>query len=467
MEKQKILQWLDDNKEIVTETASKIWQNPELAFEEFYASKLQAEILEKEGFKVTLGLKDMPTALVAEYGSGKPIIGILGEYDALDNLSQKISGKKEAVEEGAAGHGCGHNLLGSAGVGAVVALKKAMATGNLKGTIRYYGCPAEEPTAGKVFMAKLGVFDDLDACVTWHPAHSNVVWGCEFLSANSALFHFHGISAHGGSNPHQGRSALDAIELMNVGVNYLREHVDSRCRINYSIVHGTGAPNVIPAEATSWYYIRAPKRAYLEEVYERIINCAKGAALMTGTTVDVEFLSGCYDVLPNKVIGNIITENMLALGKPNYSEDDYALAEELSKPLPNDFKEQVMRGYFIEDDVLDKAINDEPRKNDDKGKTMTGCTDVGDVSYITPLAQFTTATWPVGVPAHSWQSTASSGSGIGLNAAVYAAKVMAATAYDLMTNEELLNSAKEEFKKEVKGREYKSPLPDGLLPKRK
>ena len=467
MNKKDIINWLDGNQKIVTDTAYQIWEKAEVSFEEFFASKLQAEVLEKAGFKVTLGLQDMPTAIVAEYGSGKPIIGILGEYDALDDLSQKATSKREAIKEGDPGHGCGHALLGAAGVGAAAALKQAIDAGALKGTVRYYGCPAEEVYAGKPFMAKLGVFDDLDACVTWHAAHSNLIWDCDFLAMNAALFHFTGVSAHGTASPHQGRSALDAIELMNVSVNYLREHVDSRCRLNYSMTSGTGFPTVVPEKATSWYHIFAPTRAYLEEVYERIINCAKGAALMTGTTVEVEFLAGCYDVLPNKVISDAMRENMKAIGDIQYDKEDWKLAEEITATLTREDREAVMQTYFQGPESLDKVLRPGFVQNDDTMNMMMGSTDVGDVSYITPLAQFTAAAYATGVPPHSWQSTACTGSGIGLKAALYASKVLAATVFDLMTDAAMLESAKAEFKTTMKGNKYKCPIPDGVLPKKK
>ena len=465
MNKKDMINWLEENQHITADTAYQIWANAEVAFEEFFAAKLQADVLEKAGLKVQLGLQDMPTAIIAEYGSGKPIIGILGEYDALDNLSQKATSKREPIKEGAPGHGCGHALLGAGGVGAAVALKQAIDAGTLKGTIRYYGCPAEEVYAGKPFMAKLGVFDDLDACVTWHAAHSNLIWDNNFLAMNAALFHFKGVAAHGTASPHQGRSAIDAIEIMNIGVNYLREHVDMRCRINYSYTSDSGFPTVVPEEATSWYHIFAPSRAILEDVYARIIDCANGAALMTGTTVEVEFLAGCYDLIPNKVISDAMRENMKAIGKINYSEEDWKLAEELVATLSREDREAVMQIYFQGPESLKEVLRPDFVQNDDRANMMMGSTDVGDVSYITPLAQFTAAAYPTGVPPHSWQSTASTGSGIGLKAAVYASKVLATTVFDLMTNKDLLDAAKAEFKESIKGREYKSPLPDGVVPK--
>lgn len=458
--KKELLAWIDRNESLLTDIAYKIWETPELAFEEKTASGLLSSVLEKAGFRIRNDIKDIPTAFIAEYGSGRPIIGILGEYDALPNLSQKVSAKREPVKEGAPGQGCGHNLLGTAGAGAVLAAQKGIDEGFLKGTIRYYGCPAEETLAGKVFLAREGVFNDLDVCLTWHPASMNVVWGCSFLAMNSVAFKFKGIPAHAAAAPHLGRSALDGVELMNVGANYLREHIFEKARLHYTITNGGGAPNIVPEEASVWYYIRAPKREQVEEIFERLLKIAQGAALMTETEVEWKVLAGCYDVLPNETIGDLITNNMQEVGPPRYSEDDKKLAGELAATFPAGQKEKVMVSYFAPPEIMKMTLHEGIIKNQDRDEVMAGSTDVGDVSRLVPLAQFTASTWPVGTAAHSWQATAASGSGIGFKAMLFAAKTLAGCLYDLLLSggTPIIDKAKEEFVGRMGGFKYKSPL---------
>ncbi|MDR3588480.1 MAG: amidohydrolase [Negativicutes bacterium] len=465
MNKNEVLAWLDANAERLQDVARNIWENPELPFAESNAAGLQSEVLRKAGFSIRSDLKDLPTAFVAEYGSGRPILGILGEYDALAKLSQKVSGKCEPLHIGAPGHGCGHNLLGTAGMGAALAMQQAISSGAVKGTIRYYGCPAEEALAGKVFMAREGVFDDLDACLTWHPASMNVVWGCKFLALNSVEFRFSGVSAHAAAAPHMGRSALDAVELMNVGANYLREHVPEQARIHYTITNGGGAPNIVPAEASVWYYIRAPKRNMVEEIFGRLIKIAQGAALMTETGVEWTVLAGCYDVLPNTVLGGLLHKNMIEVGGPRFSEADRSFARELAKSFGPLHKENVMKAYFAPPEVVAMDLHETVAAIDDRSQIMAGSSDVGDVSWLVPLAQFTAATWPVGTAAHSWQATAASGSGIGAKAMQFAAKVLAATLFDLFCDSgEVLAKAKTEFVSQAGAAPYKTPLPDDAKP---
>lgn len=456
MNKTDLFNLIDNNEKKLKEIASEIWNNPELAFKEFKASKLQKEYLRDLGFKI-IDVPNMPTAFIAEYGNEKPVVAIMGEYDALPGLSQRISDVKESMEGSTSGHGCGHNLIGTAGVGAVVALKEAMEKENLKGTIRYYGCPAEETLAGKVLMAKEGVFDDIDSCVSWHPASMNVVWGCSFLAMNSMKFRFKGIPAHAAAAPQAGRSALDAVELMNVGANYLREHVIEKARIHYVITNGGMAPNIVPEDAEVWYFVRAPKRADVKEISDRLYKIAQGAELMTETKMEYELLAGCYDVLPNGILGKLLHDNMEETGGPKFTKEDYELASKLSEHSTREEKRKIMATYFAPDEVLDKVLCSDVIKVDDKGKVLAGSTDVGDVSYIAPFAQITAATWPIGTAAHTWIATSSSGSGIGLNAMLFAAKTMAGTIYDLLTNNDLIESAKAEFQKTLGDYKYISP----------
>lgn len=459
MSKTILFDMIDKNEETLKDMAINIWKHPEGAFNEVNSSKLQRNLLKEQGFKI-IDVPNNETAFIAEFGQGSPVIGVLGEYDALPGMSQKISSKKEP-EEGECssfGHGCGHNLLGTAGVGAVIALKGAMINENLKGTIRYYGCPAEETLAGKVLMAKERVFDDLDSCISWHPASMNVVWGCSFLALNSMKFKFHGIPAHAAAAPQAGRSALDGVELMNVGANYLREHVIEKARIHYVITNGGMAPNVVPDEAEVWYFVRAPKRIDVKEISDRLYKIAQGAALMTETNFEYNLLAGCHDVITNDVLGNLMHKNMVEVGSPKFTDDDFKFAKELSALSSKEEKKKIMSTYFAPDFVIDKVLCDEIITIDDKKMIMAGSVDAGDVSYIAPFAQITAATWPVGTAAHTWIATASSGSGIGMNAMMFAAKTMAGTVYDLLNDNNLIESAKQEFKKSLGEYKYTSPF---------
>ncbi|MEM0296542.1 MAG: amidohydrolase [Zestosphaera sp.] len=276
--KEEVWRYIEENAEGFVEIARKIWENPELGLQERFASDLQTRVLEENGFRIKRDIGGMPTAFIAEYGSGRPIIGVLGEYDALPGLSQKAKAQREPVREGAPGHGCGHNLLGTAGVAAAIAVKKLMEEGKISGTLRYYGCPAEETLVGKVYMAREGVYNDLDAVITWHPMLLNAAWTSSSLAMISVRFEFKGIPAHAAASPEMGRSALDAAELMNVGANYLREHVPEKVRIHYSILYGGKEPNIVPDKAVVWYYIRAPDPVLVEEVFERMKKIAQGAA---------------------------------------------------------------------------------------------------------------------------------------------------------------------------------------------
>ncbi len=456
MDKKALFDLIDRNEKTLKEMATAIWQFAEGPFKETASSKLQKEYLAGQGFRIR-EVPGVETAFIAEYGEGKPVLGILGEYDALPGMSQKVSAARESLDDQSYGHGCGHNLLGTSGVGAVAALKEIMAAEGLPGTIRYYGCPAEEILAGKVVMAKEKVFDDADACISWHPASMNVVWGCSFLAMNSMKFRFKGIPAHAAAAPQAGRSALDAVELMNVGANYLREHVSEKARIHYVITNGGMAPNIVPEDAEVWYYVRAPKRAEVREISERLFKIAEGAALMTETTMKHELVAGCYDVVSNDTLGKLMHANMVEAGPPKYTEEDFEFGKKLSALSTREDKKKVMSTYFAPDHVLDKILCDEIIEVNDKGAVLAGSVDSGDVSYIAPFAQVTAATWPVGTAAHTWVATAASGSGIGLNAMIFAAKTMAGTVYDLLKDHALVAAAQDEFKKSLNGFKYISP----------
>jgi len=461
-----VLAYLEAGKDKLTELAKEMWKHPELGVEEFQASKLIADALEQAGFSVSMGVGQMPTAFVASWGEGKPIIGILGEYDALPGLSQKLSATRESIEEGGPGHGCGHNLLGVASLGAVLAVKEAMEKAKIKGTIRYYGCPAEETLVGKVFMARAGIFDDLDAAITWHPGYVNSVWASSTTAMNSFKVNFHGIAAHAGGSPEAGRSALDGVQLMDVGVNYMREHIIQDARVHCVITEGGKAPNVVPPYAQVWYYVRAPNREQVDQIYSWMLDIAKGAALMTGTTHDVDFLTGCYNTLPNDVIGDVLQEKLKKVGPPRFTEKEKALARQLQETFPPGAIEKSLKRFGMTREEIGDPLCEAITEPHGKGEVMGGSTDVGDVSYITPTAQITTCCQALGTPGHSWQNVVTSGSSIGVKGMMLAAKAMALAALDLETKPDVLKAARDEFEERTGGKEYATPLPEGAVPRR-
>ena len=329
-----ILAHIVDNNEELSYIAKDIWDHPQVALQEEYASKLLAQKLENDGFSISWGAGGMPTAFIAEWGEGRPVIGILGEYDALPGLSQQLASEKTPIEAGGPGHGCGHNLFGTACMGSVMALKAAMEPGGIKGKIRFYGCPAEETLVGKTFMARDGVFDDLDAAISWHPGDTNITSNGSSLAMNSFKVNFYGVAAHAGGSPWLGRSALDGVMLMDAGVNYMREHVPPESRIHSVVTSGGQAPNVVPAFAQVWYFVRAPQREQVEEMYRWMQDIAKGAALMSGTTHEIEFITGCYDILPNKVLSNLLYDKMAEVDDMVFTEQERQFARELQATFP-------------------------------------------------------------------------------------------------------------------------------------
>jgi len=458
------LAWVEDKSRELTRLSDRIWELAEVGLQETGSARAQQEFLRAEGFEIEGGVAGMPTAFVASWGSGKPVIGFLGEYDALPGLSQKPLPVKEPLKEGAPGHGCGHNLLGVASLAGAAALKREMEAGGIPGTVRYYGCPAEETLVGKVFMVKAGLFDDVDAAITWHPGGLNSVWNNSSNAMNSVKFTFHGRTAHAAGDPHHGRSALDAVELMNIGANYLREHVIEKARLHYVITDGGGEPNVVPARAQVWYYVRAPERHQVDEIHGRLLDIAKGAALMTGTTHDVTFLVGCYNYLPSKSINALVQKYMEQIGPPKFDEAELEFARKMNESFEPGQKLAGLKAAKVPPEVYDQLVNDTivPPKNEDQ--PMAGSTDVGDVSWVTPTGQFGTATGVIGQPGHSWQVTACSGMSIGHKGMLYAAKIMAMTGLELMTNPEELNKVRTEFQEATKDSPYKSPIPEGVGP---
>lgn len=457
-----ILEWIDANQQAFIDLALEIWNKPEIGYQEHEAVKLQMEFLKKHGFEVSS--KDgLPTAFVAEWknGSGGPVMGLLGEYDALGGLSQKVCGKLDPVQQGAPGHGCGHNLLGAGCMLSACALKEAMKAANLPGVIRYYGCPAEELLTGKGAMAKLGYFDGTDLSVTWHPGDFSYVTGASMTAVFSVKFKFKGRSSHAAVSPEAGRSALDAVELMNVGANYLREHMIDDDRLHYVITDGGRAPNIVPADAEVWYFARAPHATELVLLWERLQNIAKGAALMTETTFTHELLGGCYNTLPNKTLNKLLDANLRDLvGAIKYDEQDMAFAREIQATLP-----PTQVSFSLNKPVPvpqeDRLIAGTPLPVFDNGNVIMGSSDVGDVANMMPTSMVWGVTWPVGVAHHSWQATASTGSSLGLKGMIQCAKAMAAALYDLVENPALVAEAKKEFAERPNAKPY-TPI-DELL----
>jgi aminobenzoyl-glutamate utilization protein B len=465
-----ILKSISGQEENLIRLATEIWERPEVALEEEFASALLAGELEAAGFNIEWGVGGMATAFVANWGQGAPAIGYLGEYDALPGLSQAKKDEKDPIEIGGPGHGCGHNLFGTACLASVLALKTVMEARGTGGTIRFYGCPAEETLVGKTFMARDGVFDDLDAALSWHPSDANIVWSNTSLAMNSFRISFHGVSSHAGGAPHLGRSALDGVLLMDVGVNYLREHVIQQARIHSVVTSGGQAPNVVPAYAQVWYFVRAPTRDQVEEIYARLLDIAKGAALMTGTTHEVELVTGCYNLLPNNTLSDLLLEKMQASGGICFTEDERAFAKSLQDTFPEG---AVHNAFETMKRKTKKGVSENDLKNPLWEQVLPhrselagggGSTEVGDVSWITPTGQITTTCWPLGTPGHSWQTVASSGSTIGLKGMIFAAKGLALAGWDLFTKPDLLVRAREDLNEASGGKAYISPLPDGLKP---
>ena len=462
--KQKAVQWISENELRIIEVSDKIWEFAELGLLEFKSSALLADELKKAGFKVEMGVAGMPTAFVATFGSGKPVIGIMGEYDALAGVSQKTVPWKEPLVEGAPGHGCGHNIHGTSGMAGAIGAKMAMEATGLKGTVKFFGTPAEETAGGKVYMVRDGVFDGVDAVLSHHPGSMNTGGYSGNNAVNDVKFHFYGVSSHAAGSPEQGRSAIDAVELMNVGVNYLREHIIQEARIHYVVSSGGEQPNVVPAYASSWYYVRAPERDQVEQIYSRVIEIAKGAAMMTGTTLKVEFVGGLYSKILNRTLDDLIIRNMREIGPPEYTEEEKKFAKEISKTITPESKRDSLRKSKRPDwekllDVeLDRTVPDTWER------WGGGSTDVSDVSWKGPAMELTTSTFVLGSPGHSWQNTAQSGMGIGHKSLIFAAKTMSSCTIDLLTKPDLLKKAKDEFQQKLGGRVYKPPIPPDMKP---
>lgn len=427
-----------------------IWGYAEVGLKETKSSALLMSKLKAEGFDVKAGIADMPTAFVASYGSGQPVIGILAEYDALPGMSQKVTPQREPLDAGEPGHACGHSGLGAGAMGAAVAVKRAIEKHELEGTIRLYGTPAEETVIGKVYMLLGGAFDDLDICLHWHPSTRNEVWSGSSKSLISAKFTFSGTAAHASVSPEQGRSALDGVELMNAGVNFMREHVKDDARIHYVITDGGAAPNVVPAKATVWYYVRADRHEDAAAYYAWILDIARGAALMSRTKFDVVIDTDCHELVPNTPLSELLFDNLKFVSPPTFDEKEQAFARRLQLPLTEEFG---MR--------FDLALDESLHSLAGSMNASTGSTDVGDVSWYVPTGGIRTTCFPAESPGHSWQNVASIGSSIGEKGTVYAAQVLAMSAVQLFENPDLVAAAKADWKERMQTRQYTTLIPAG------
>jgi aminobenzoyl-glutamate utilization protein B len=433
---------LDAKAAHYADIAKQIWGFAELGYQETKSTALLQAELTAAGFTLKTGVAGLPTGFIASYGNGKPVIAIVGEFDALPGLSQGAVPTHAPIVAGGAGHGCGHNLFGTASVAAAIQVKEWMAANKVTGTIRFYGTPAEEGGSGKVYMVRGGLFSDVDAVVTWHPGDRNDVSPVSNLANISAKFRFHGLSAHAAGAPDKGRSALDGVEAMDAMVNLMREHVPQETRIHYVITNGGKAPNVVPDEAEVYYTVRHPDVRTLDGIWERIINAAKGAALGTGTTMDFEVISAVYNVMPNEYLSGIMRKQLLRVGGITYSPAERAFAETLRKSL-----QEPMLPLGSEADV-------QPVRED----VSYSSTDMGDVSWAVPTVQLRAATFVPGTPSHSWQAVAAGGSSIGAKGMMVAAKTMTLTAMELFTTPSHLAKAKAEFDQRRGGFEYRSRL---------
>jgi aminobenzoyl-glutamate utilization protein B len=462
-----VVEWLEERQGRFIQIADTIWENPELALKEFKACKLHSDDLAADGFTITRNVGGLPTAFMAEYtqGEGGPIIGFLGEYDALPGLSQERVDSQSPIVPDGPGHGCGHNLLGTAALASASVIKAWLIATGTAGTVRYYGCPAEETCDGKVFMARDGVFDDLDLAITWHPASVNSVWAGSCLAVNNIKYRFKGRTAHAAANPETGRSALDAVELMNIGVNFLREHTIEAARIHYVITHGGGAPNVVPDDAEVWYFIRSPERHQVDELTERVRKIAQGAAMMTETTLTEDFLSGAYNMLTNSVISAKMMQVLEELGPIEFTDEEIEFAKNIEVSFPESLRKSILESDNLPVSLLGQGLSGAVWPIRDADKVLPGSTDVSDVSWITPTSQIITACSPLAVPGHSWAITAAGGGTIGHKGMLHAAKGMAITAADFFLDPALRQQARDEFTASTAGRPYVSPIPADVMPK--
>lgn len=447
--KNELLKLVDQNSQLLIEVSDALWEYAEIALLEYKSSKTLIKVLEKEGFDVEREVAGMPTAFVASYGSGKPIIGILAEYDALPGLSQDNTPYKKVRIEGGAGHGCGHNLFGAGSLGAALALKGVMEAHEIRGTIRLYGCPAEEDIGGKLFMARDGLFDDLDACIAWHPDYETKVDVKGSQAIDDLEIEFFGKTSHAAFDPWKGASALDAVEMTTFGVNLLREHVKPSVRIHYVITQGGKVPNIVPEHAKLWLWVRDSTRQGVKKVVKRVEEIVKGAAIATGTSSKINHKGSYHEMFVNLMGSKVMQKNLEMIGPISYMDEEADFAKRIQK----------------ETNVEEKGIICEIKKLEDPTKDPEGgSTDVAEVSWITPTLHLSTTCTPYGIPWHSWAVVTSSRHSIGYKGMFLAAKVMATTALDLFLDQEILIEMKKEFKDKLNGYIYKSGIPSDRKP---
>lgn len=467
------IKYIDENAGIFTGVSDAVWAKPELSLKEFESAKLYCDTLRKYGFEVTEGLAGVATAFCGRYGSGRPVIGILGEFDALSGLSQAAGcSEHKPLVEGAPGHGCGHNMLGAGALGAAFAVKDYLEKSGKPGTVIFYGCPGEEGGAGKAFMAREGLWKELDCALTWHPSDVNEVVTGTNNSSIQVLYKFHGVSAHAAGDPENGRSALDAVELMNTGVQYLREHMTSDCRVHYAITDAGGvSPNVVQSEASVLYMVRANKVRDSVKLLARVDKIAQGAALMTETSFDRQFIDGTAELVPNYTLEELLYRIFNEVGLPEYSAEERQLAEELRKTYDVPVAPGIAAGFDadIAADVAERTngLNDAlcgfimPEYH--SAGFVAGSTDVGDVSWQTPAAQVHCVTFPFGAAGHSWQNVSSGGTSLGHKGLINAAKIIACAAIELMNDPETLQKARDEFARRTKSG-YVCPIEPDAVP---
>ena len=448
-ERDALLQRMDTQAAHFGDVSKQIWDFAEVGYQETRSSALLRDELKNADFAITERVADIPTAFTAQWGSGHPVIGILGEYDALPGLEQEAVPVKKPIKANNPGHGCGHNLFGAASAFAVIAVKEQLAAMKLPGTIRFYGCPAEEGGGGKIYMVRAGAFKDCDVVLHWHPDSDNRASLKTNLGNLTGKFRFYGKPAHAAGSPEKGRSALDAVMLFAHGVELLREHVPDSTRIHYIITNGGEAPNVVPAFSEVFLYLRSPSMTTVDEVWPRILKCAQAGALATETEFKLDIVNSSYTILPNDALASLLDKNLRIVGGVKYDADETAFAEELRKSLPADGLPSLDRAWTIQ------------KTEDGVGN---GSTDVGDVSWVVPTGGLRAATFVPGAAAHSWQSTACAGMSIGRKGMVLAAKTLALSAMDLFTDATQVEAAKKSYEKRKGTKKYESRLPADQKP---
>lgn len=460
------IEWVD---QFIEKTKTKwinasdfIWEHPEIRFEEHVSANYLMDLLSEAGFDIKRNVADIETAFVAEYGTSGPVVGFLGEYDALSGLSQKADVyEAEPITGNGLGHGCGHNLLGVAALASAIALKNYLQEKKLNARIRFYGCPAEEGGSGKTFMVRAGAFDDVDFALTWHPGPITAAWSFSTLANIQAYFRFKGVSAHAAAAPHLGRSALDAVELMNVGVNYLREHMTDAARIHYAITNAGGtSPNVVQANTEVVQLIRAPQINEATELYERVKKIAQGAALMTETEVEIVFDKAASNFIPNDILNEVMSEVINKMGGPNFTAAEMGVAEKYQETLDPAELAAANQGFKELNPFIQKPLSDTPVPYFKTRQILSGSTDVGDVSWVTPTAQLMSSTMAVGTSFHTWQLVAQGKSSYAHKGMLYTSKILALTAIHMLKNPDLIQKAKAE----QEDFNYTSPIPDSVKP---